>query len=166
MDDTTPRQETIVSTATVPTKSRQAYGTAKTENLRDSGLWRILVPGFVTSCMRRAAGLPAHHSHSTLPALAGSKGRCERASEAGDLDMDRHVPVGGEHHHGGCARLVENLLDTGRELSAVSLAERPRGSSWFIAPSLYDNCGLHEGMYLAVVAKRTRRVEGKTVCPS
>ena len=25
----------------------QAYGTAKTENLRDSGLWRILVPGFV-----------------------------------------------------------------------------------------------------------------------
>jgi hypothetical protein len=25
----------------------QAYGTAKTENLRDSGLWRILLPGFV-----------------------------------------------------------------------------------------------------------------------
>ena len=28
-------------------ESRQAYGTAKTENLRDSGLWRILIPGFV-----------------------------------------------------------------------------------------------------------------------
>ena len=26
---------------------RQAYGTAKTENLRDSGLWRFLLPAFV-----------------------------------------------------------------------------------------------------------------------
>ena len=26
---------------------RQSYGTAKTENLRDSGLWRILLPAFV-----------------------------------------------------------------------------------------------------------------------
>jgi len=47
MDDTTSSQETIVSTTTVSTESRQAYGTAKTENLSDSGLWRILVPGFV-----------------------------------------------------------------------------------------------------------------------
>src|SRR5260221_14363029 len=31
---------------------REAYGTAKTENLRDSGLWRILLPGFVAvSCL-------------------------------------------------------------------------------------------------------------------
>jgi hypothetical protein len=29
------------------TEHRQAYGTAKTENLRDSGLWRILLPGFI-----------------------------------------------------------------------------------------------------------------------
>ena len=25
-------------------EARQAYGTAKTENLRDSGLWRIVLP--------------------------------------------------------------------------------------------------------------------------
>src|SRR5689334_18860381 len=29
------------------TEGRKAYGTAKTENLRDSGLWRILLPGVV-----------------------------------------------------------------------------------------------------------------------
>ncbi len=34
------------------TEHRQAYGTAKTENLSDSGLWRILLPGFVAaSCL-------------------------------------------------------------------------------------------------------------------
>ncbi len=29
------------------TEHRQAYGTAKTENLRDSGLWRLILPAFV-----------------------------------------------------------------------------------------------------------------------
>lgn len=29
---------------------RQAYGTAKTENLRDSGLWRFILPAFVILC--------------------------------------------------------------------------------------------------------------------
>ncbi len=29
------------------TEAKKAYGTAKTENLRDSGLWRILLPGFI-----------------------------------------------------------------------------------------------------------------------
>lgn len=29
------------------TEHRKAYGTAKTENLRDSGIWRILLPTFV-----------------------------------------------------------------------------------------------------------------------
>ncbi|GCF08606.1 hypothetical protein [Dictyobacter arantiisoli] len=29
---------------------RQAYGTAKTENLRDSGLWRLLLPAVVIIC--------------------------------------------------------------------------------------------------------------------
>lgn len=32
------------------TEQRQAYGTAKTENLRDSGVWRILLPAFVAAC--------------------------------------------------------------------------------------------------------------------
>ncbi len=29
---------------------REAYGTAKTEDLRDNGLWRIILPGFVLVC--------------------------------------------------------------------------------------------------------------------
>ena len=29
------------------TEQRQAYGTAKTEDLHDNGLWRIILPGFV-----------------------------------------------------------------------------------------------------------------------
>src|SRR5215471_2355578 len=29
---------------------REAYGTAKTENLRDNGLWRFLLPAFVVAC--------------------------------------------------------------------------------------------------------------------
>jgi hypothetical protein len=33
-----------------PTEHRQAYGTAKTEDLRDSGLWRFLLPAFVVLC--------------------------------------------------------------------------------------------------------------------
>jgi hypothetical protein len=32
------------------TEHRQAYGTAKTENLRDNGLWRIILPTFVVVC--------------------------------------------------------------------------------------------------------------------
>lgn len=38
---------TAATTMTPATETRQAYGTARTENLRDSGLWRILIPGFV-----------------------------------------------------------------------------------------------------------------------
>jgi len=31
------------------TEGRKAYGTAKTENLRDAGLWRILLPAVVVA---------------------------------------------------------------------------------------------------------------------
>jgi len=37
---------------------REAYGTAKTENLRDSGLWRILLPGFVVLCCLAVLAIP------------------------------------------------------------------------------------------------------------
>ncbi len=37
---------------------RQAYGTAKTENLRDTGLWRILLPGFVGLCCLAVLAIP------------------------------------------------------------------------------------------------------------
>lgn len=36
--------QTTVATMQPPTEHRQAYGTAKTENLRDSGWWRVLLP--------------------------------------------------------------------------------------------------------------------------
>lgn len=35
---------TTVAAAQPATEHRQAYGTAKTENLRDSGMWRIFLP--------------------------------------------------------------------------------------------------------------------------
>jgi hypothetical protein len=37
---------------------RQAYGTAKTENLRDNGLWRILLPAFVLVCCAALVAVP------------------------------------------------------------------------------------------------------------
>src|SRR5947209_18365744 len=37
---------------------REAYGTAKTENLRDSGLWRILLPAFVAACCLAVLAIP------------------------------------------------------------------------------------------------------------
>jgi hypothetical protein len=35
------------STEVAAIEHRKAYGTAKTENLRDTGLWRIILPAFV-----------------------------------------------------------------------------------------------------------------------
>lgn len=37
---------------------RQAYGTAKTENLRDSGAWRVLLPAFVIVCCLALLAIP------------------------------------------------------------------------------------------------------------
>ena len=37
---------------------RQAYGTAKTENLQDSGLWRIALPAFVILCCVALLAIP------------------------------------------------------------------------------------------------------------
>ncbi|MGB8344561.1 MAG: hypothetical protein WCD86_06735 [Ktedonobacteraceae bacterium] len=58
MDDTssnTADQQAATGTATATTsvsesigiEHREAYGTAKTENLRDSGAFRVILPGFV-----------------------------------------------------------------------------------------------------------------------
>ena len=50
MDDMTSSQN--VASEKPATEHRQAYGTAKTENLRDNGLWRIILPAFVlASCL-------------------------------------------------------------------------------------------------------------------
>ena len=48
MDNTTSSQN--VALEKPATEHRQAYGTAKTENLRDNGLWRIILPAFVVVC--------------------------------------------------------------------------------------------------------------------
>ena len=47
MDDITSSQNVA---SEKPAEHRQAYGTAKTENLRDNGLWRIILPAFVLIC--------------------------------------------------------------------------------------------------------------------
>lgn len=54
-------QPSVVITA--PTErpvneQRQSYGTAKTENLRDSGAWRILLPAFVVLCCLALLAVP------------------------------------------------------------------------------------------------------------
>ena len=56
----TPATEEAVSVTldTPKQEARQAYGTAKTENLRDSGLWRILLPGFVILCCLALLAIP------------------------------------------------------------------------------------------------------------
>jgi len=43
----TATEQKIASPEKAGTEHREAYGTAKTENLRDSGLWRILLPAVV-----------------------------------------------------------------------------------------------------------------------
>jgi hypothetical protein len=48
MDNMTSSQN--VAAEKPATEQRQAYGTAKTEDLRDNGLWRIILPGFVLVC--------------------------------------------------------------------------------------------------------------------
>ena len=58
-------------------EARQAYGTAKTENLRDSGLWRILLPAFVVVCCLAVLAIPLIIlipllSHSLSPSAASN----------------------------------------------------------------------------------------------
>lgn len=43
-------QQTSPTSKSPVEESRQAYGTAKTENLRDSGLWRVILPTFIALC--------------------------------------------------------------------------------------------------------------------
>src|SRR5205814_9457037 len=49
---------TAPSTEVAGTEHRQAYGTAKTENLRDSGLYRLLLPGFIIVACLLLVGTP------------------------------------------------------------------------------------------------------------
>ncbi len=49
-DDGSKNEQTMEHVSSPEAEHRQAYGTAKTENLRDSGLWRIILPAFVIVC--------------------------------------------------------------------------------------------------------------------
>jgi len=58
-----PQSGMLAATIAAPTErpaneQRQAYGTAKTENLRDSGAWRVLLPAFVVLCCLALLAIP------------------------------------------------------------------------------------------------------------
>jgi ABC-type arginine transport system permease subunit len=58
MDNMTSSQNVTAEEPAPTTEHRQAYGTAKTENLRDTGLWRILLPGLVVVCCLALIAIP------------------------------------------------------------------------------------------------------------
>lgn len=61
-------------------EARQAYGTAKTENLRDSGLWRFLLPAFVVLCCLAVLAIPLI---ILIPLLSNSLNPSAAANVAG-----------------------------------------------------------------------------------
>jgi ABC-type arginine transport system permease subunit len=61
-------------------EARQAYGTAKTENLRDSGLWRIALPTFVALCCLAVLAIPLI---ILIPLLSNSLNPSAAANAAG-----------------------------------------------------------------------------------
>ncbi len=48
--ETMPGSVKSAPVASPEAEHRKAYGTAKTENLRDNELWRIILPAFVVAC--------------------------------------------------------------------------------------------------------------------
>jgi hypothetical protein len=60
---------------------RQAYGTAKTENLRDSEVWRFLLPTFVIACCLALLAIPLI---ILVPLLATSLDPHSASNVAGD----------------------------------------------------------------------------------
>jgi hypothetical protein len=60
---------------------RQAYGTAKTENLRDNGLWRIILPAFVIACCLVLFAIPLI---ILVPLLGASLNPLSASRVAGD----------------------------------------------------------------------------------
>ena len=70
------------STEVAATEHRQAYGTSKTENLRDSGLWRIILPAF----LRIVTGCAMRYSKSSPRSRATASAAIELGSTALRLD--------------------------------------------------------------------------------
>lgn len=65
----TATEQKIATPERAGTEHREAYGTAKTENLRDSGLWRILLPIVVVLCCLALFAIPLI---ILVPLLTGS----------------------------------------------------------------------------------------------
>jgi hypothetical protein len=53
-----PSKNELEPVASPVEEHRQAYGTAKTENLRDSEVWRYLLPVFVIACCLALLAIP------------------------------------------------------------------------------------------------------------
>lgn len=62
-------EQKVATPERASTEHREAYGTAKTENLRDSGLWRILLPAVVVLCCLALFAIPLI---ILVPLLTGS----------------------------------------------------------------------------------------------
>jgi len=58
VEQTVAEQNSTALGQELASEHREAYGTAKTENLRDSGLWRILLPGVVVLCCLAVLAIP------------------------------------------------------------------------------------------------------------
>jgi hypothetical protein len=56
--DSTSSTVTTAAAERPANEQRKAYGTAKTENLRDSGAWRIILPAFVALCCLALLAVP------------------------------------------------------------------------------------------------------------
>ncbi|GAC1626864.1 MAG: hypothetical protein NVS4B11_23780 [Ktedonobacteraceae bacterium] len=88
LEAATQAADRVVGTQATPEakvqEHRQAYGTAKTENLRDSGAWRILLPTFVVLCCLAILAIPLI---ILVPLLYGSLN--PRAAS----NMVAHVPL-------------------------------------------------------------------------
>jgi hypothetical protein len=50
--------QTVAHVSSPVAEHKQAYGTAKTENLRDSGTWRFILPAFVIVCCLALVAIP------------------------------------------------------------------------------------------------------------
>ncbi|MBV9256542.1 MAG: hypothetical protein JO215_00840 [Ktedonobacteraceae bacterium] len=79
--DSSKNVQTMAHVSSPAAEHRQAYGTAKTENLRDSGLWRLILPAFVIVCCLVLFAIPLV---ILVPLLTASLDPLSASRAAGD----------------------------------------------------------------------------------
>ncbi len=79
--DSSQNEQTTAHVSSPEAEHRQSYGTAKTENLRDSGLWRVVLPAFVIICCLVLFAIPLI---ILVPLLATSLNPLSASRVAGD----------------------------------------------------------------------------------